>query len=83
MAKTFPKYQKYRQKCVPDQGPQMILALNPKGWWWYKDSMNFGQNLLSDNPVELFCLIDVTMILLDDYHLSVRMELSPVHLFTI
>jgi hypothetical protein len=27
MAETFTKFQKYRQKCGPDQGPQMVLAL--------------------------------------------------------
>lgn len=45
MAETFSKFQKYRQKCGPDQGPQVILAPNSKGGWRYKDSMNFWPEL--------------------------------------
>lgn len=47
MAETFQKFQKYRQKCGPDQGPQMILAPNSTGWWRNKDSMNFWSKLAS------------------------------------
>lgn len=42
MAETFSKFQKYRQNCGPDQGPEMILAPNNKKMWRDKDQMKVG-----------------------------------------